>query len=73
MCQCAAALPVLVHFLLSAAVEDYCDSPSLLIPPLPLSLSLPPLSLSFSPLGSLVSGLIEATQVLYTSGIFLLV
>lgn len=31
VCQCAAALPVLVDFLLSAADEDYCDSPSLLI------------------------------------------
>lgn len=39
MCQCAAALPVLVDFLLLAAVEDYCDSPSLLILSLYLSLS----------------------------------
>lgn len=66
MCQCAAALPVLVDFLLLAAVEDYCDSPSQLIF-LSTSVSLS-VCLSHSPhqLGSLVSGLIKATQALYT-------
>lgn len=39
VCQCAAALPVLVDFLLLAAVEDYGDSPSLLTFSLPLALS----------------------------------
>lgn len=39
MCQRAAALPVLVDFLLLAAIEDYGDSPSLLTFSLPLALS----------------------------------
>ena len=67
VCQCAAALPVLVDFLLSASDEDYCDSRSLLIFSLSLSLSLSLsdcLSHNLHPLGSLVSGLITATQAL---------
>lgn len=39
MCQRAVAVPVLVDFLLLAAVEDYGDSPSLLTFSLPLALS----------------------------------
>lgn len=64
-CQCVAALPVLVDFPLLAAMEDYCDSPSLLIVSLPQSLSVC-LSHSLHPLGSLVSALIKATQALCT-------
>lgn len=40
MCQRAAALPVLVDFLLLAAIEDYRDSPRLLTFSLPQSLPL---------------------------------
>lgn len=59
VCQCVAALPVLVGFLLLAAAEDYCDSPDFLS----ISVCLPH---SLHPLGTLVSGLIKATQALYT-------
>lgn len=54
-------LPVLVDFLLLADVEDYCDSPS-------FKAVHPSLSVSHSlhPLRSRVSGLIKATQALFT-------
>lgn len=77
MCQCAAALPILVDFLLLAPVEDYCDSPSLIFLftsstlvflSVCLSLSLPP--------STGITGL-RINQghpgSVYQSGIFLLV
>lgn len=60
MCRRAAALPVLVDFLLLAAVEDYGDSPSLLTFSLPLALSV---FLTITVLGGITAcGLIRATQ-----------
>lgn len=74
MCQCAAALPVLVDFFLFAAVEDYCDSPSLLIFSLPQFLSVS-LSVSQPPSTGITRLRINRGHPgsVYQSGIFLLV